>query len=223
MGEPNRTTTGTRGTARRRIGVICVAAALAMAVVACGTDREAGSASDTPGFRDQEWSIDTTPFELAKPVKVGGSTIPEAVLDPETDPTIPATTSPPPPAPTTTTTTLPLPSSDPVCVAYHRWITLTRAYLEANTAPETYATQAVVTMRTMAGLLSGSGNPAFGPAATLFSEGSGRLEGATTADQVEGVILPIITEADPAVIAAVQPLRVHVEQECSELRAAALE
>lgn len=221
MGQPNQMGTGRRGLARRRAGVFALAAALAFSVVACGGGQEDVAASDSPGYREQEWSIDTRPFELARPDKIGASTIPEGVFDQgESGPTIPTTTL---PLPTTTTTTLPQPSSDPVCMAYYSWIALNRSHVLDVTPPETYPSRAAETLRTMAVLLNQSGDPALAAATALFAETSGRLAAATTVEQAEAVVLPIVTEADPAVVAAVLPLRRHVEQQCGDLRAAALE
>lgn len=119
---------GLRAERRRRLQVLALIAVVAAVAVVWAYPRSGSSneeLSTAPGFEDSERSVDTAPFEQARPNGSGATTLPDSVIDPEAvDSTVtiapPPTTTVPPPTTTTTTTTEPyvvpeVPSGDTVC------------------------------------------------------------------------------------------------------------
>lgn len=196
---------------------LVVAAAMAGAIAACGTTESAVPDDETPGFVRDGRPVDTTPFEpVGRGLRTG--TLPNSFF--EQDRSLVTTPEVPSPTQATSTTLPPPPPDDEVCRALHIWIVTIQNYTLMESNAVQFAILASRSVGDMAELISSAETPAFDPAAELFAQAAADLATATTEEEITDVILPIITEEEPAIVAALTPLRLHTERTCINLVAA---
>ncbi|MEZ5139010.1 MAG: hypothetical protein R2702_11655 [Acidimicrobiales bacterium] len=206
--------------APRRTGVLAAlvgVVAIATVLVGCGRGSgDGGLDAATPGFDGNGRTVDTRPFDIPEADPGASTTLPPGVFDDQGPTATTETTLPP-----TTTTTLPLPDgTDPVCTALYRWSRLITIFVDGTGEPASFGPNATSTLDAMIVDLSSASDPAFAPAIALYQGVRDRIAAATTSQEVEAALLPVVTEKDPPIVDALAPLRSRVEASCPDLFAA---
>ncbi|MEZ5179376.1 MAG: hypothetical protein R2746_14175 [Acidimicrobiales bacterium] len=218
MESPEKTAARARAKRNRlalRVGIAVVAALVVGGVVlAVRSDDRGPAETGTPGVRDEDRTIDTSPFELAGPDVTAPTTIPG---DPgsASEPTLPPDTL--PPATTTTTIVIPDVVDDPQC-------RMAKAVIEGlrfitgpdGTAPANLAAGAAK-YREAADIALNSGLPGTAPVALLTAQIAVDLPGARTPAEVEAIYQRLSAPTDPAIIPVAQAFAAHLREACPDL------